>query len=230
MRKIASYWRKSLLFHGVRGNVVRKTKEEALETRDRLLDAAGEVFSEKGVTRASLDDIARAAGLTRGAIYWHFKNKTDLIEALWGRTKMPLDDAWGNCCASAECDPLGRIRDNAVGMLKRAATDANTRQIYDILFNKCECVGEGERVLARKLESRQECTPTIANFFKAAIKAGQLPAGLDPDTAMAALFSYLDGLVYNSFLHPEMLRLDEQAEFYVDTFIEGLKRSVREPA
>lgn len=203
--------------------MVRKTKEEAQETRERLLDAAGRVFSEKGVTNTSLGDIAKAAGMTRGAIYWHFCNKTELMAALWERTKMPLDEAWSGCCSEADCDPLGRIRNNAIAMLRRSVTDENTRQVYEILFHKCESVSEAEPIMARRLESRNECRPTIEGFFMAAVKAGQLPADLDVRSAMAGFFSYLDGLIYNSFIHPEAVRLDEMAEHFVDIYIEGLK-------
>lgn len=205
--------------------MVRKTKEEALETRERLLDAAGRVFSEKGVTSTSLGEIAKAAGVTRGAIYWHFCNKTELMQALWERTTMPLDDAWGDCCPEAECDPLARIRTNAIGMLERVVNDEKTRQIYDILFHKCECVAEAEPIMARRLESRAECAPKIERFFEAAIQAGQLPQGLDPRTALIGFFCYLDGLIYNWFIHPEAIRLDELAEHFVDVYLEGLKHS-----
>ena len=62
---------------------MRKTKEEAQQTRSNLLNAALNVFYERGVSKASLDEIAKAAGVTRGALYWHFKNKEDLFEALF---------------------------------------------------------------------------------------------------------------------------------------------------
>ena len=58
---------------------MRKTKEEAYQTRCNLLVAALSVFYERGVAQASLDEIAKAAGVTRGALYWHFKNKEDLF-------------------------------------------------------------------------------------------------------------------------------------------------------
>jgi AcrR family transcriptional regulator len=58
----------------------RWTRERRLEhTRSLLLDAAEEVFAEKGFTAATLDDIARAAGYTKGAIYKHFATKEDLF-------------------------------------------------------------------------------------------------------------------------------------------------------
>jgi AcrR family transcriptional regulator len=62
------------------------TRERRLErTRSLLLDAAEEVFSEKGFTPASLDDIARAAGYTKGAIYKHFATKEELFLAVSDR-------------------------------------------------------------------------------------------------------------------------------------------------
>ncbi len=206
--------------------MARRTKEEAQETRDRLLDAAAAVFCDKGVTNTSLCDISKAAGVTRGAFYWHFRNKTDLLGALWERTKLPLDEYWAvDCCAAAEKDPLGRIRRNAIDMLRRAVTDARTRQVYEILFHKCENVSDAEPILAKRLESRKECAPKIQSFFHAAIEAGQLPRTLDPQTAMIGFFSYLDGLIYNWFIHPDVIHLDSLAEHFVDTYIAGMKHA-----
>jgi TetR/AcrR family acrAB operon transcriptional repressor len=54
--------------------MARKTKEEAQETRNAILDAAELVFQEHGVSHTSLAEIAAAAGVTRGAVYWHFAN------------------------------------------------------------------------------------------------------------------------------------------------------------
>ena len=62
---------------------MRKTKAEALQTRQDLLLSALNVFYQHGVARASLNEIARNAGVTRGALYWHFKNKEDLFDALF---------------------------------------------------------------------------------------------------------------------------------------------------
>jgi AcrR family transcriptional regulator len=61
---------------------MRRTKEDALETRQALLNAALRVFSEKGLEATRLEDIAERAEVTRGALYWHFKNKEDLLISL----------------------------------------------------------------------------------------------------------------------------------------------------
>jgi len=62
--------------------MARRTKEEAAETRQRILDTALDVFSRKGYSRTTFVDIAQPIGLTKGAVYWHFKTKTDLLVAL----------------------------------------------------------------------------------------------------------------------------------------------------
>ena len=64
---------------------MRKTKIEALKTKEHLMLAALDTFYKKGIARTSLNEIAQAAGVTRGALYWHFKNKEDLFDALFQR-------------------------------------------------------------------------------------------------------------------------------------------------
>lgn len=61
---------------------MRRTKEEALETRRAILKVALESFSKRGYTLTTFNDIARRIHLTKGAIFWHFKSKEDLLAAL----------------------------------------------------------------------------------------------------------------------------------------------------
>lgn len=68
---------------------MRRTKEDAEKTRADVLDAAENLFAEKGFQATSMDQIARRAGVTRGAIYWHFRDKGDLLSALRDRYRPP---------------------------------------------------------------------------------------------------------------------------------------------
>lgn len=61
---------------------MRRTKSEAEQTRNSILDAALTLFDEQGYTQTTLSSIARQAGVTRGAIYWHFENKDEILIAL----------------------------------------------------------------------------------------------------------------------------------------------------
>jgi TetR/AcrR family acrAB operon transcriptional repressor len=63
--------------------MARRTKEEAQQTRCNIMSLALDLFCQQGLARTSLTDIAKATDLTRGAIYWHFKNKEELFVTLW---------------------------------------------------------------------------------------------------------------------------------------------------
>src|SRR4029077_18964463 len=115
-------------FHGgAPQDMARRTKEEALETRSRILDAAERVFYDKGVANASLEEIAAAAEVTRGAIYWHFKDKAELFDAMMQRVVLPVEAMLegADCCEQA--NPLDLLRAATVDVLLRCARDPRTQ-------------------------------------------------------------------------------------------------------
>src|SRR3982750_1082626 len=112
--------------------MVRRTKQEAEETRGRILDAAERVFHEKGVAHASLEDIAAVAEVTRGAIYWHFKDKAELFDAMMQRVVLPAEDLLEQAGEQVKSDPLELLRHAAVSVLMRCARDERTQRIFEI--------------------------------------------------------------------------------------------------
>lgn len=70
--------------------MVRKTKEDTQATREGILDAAEACFHEHGVARTTLEMIGARAGYTRGAVYWHFKNKSEVLAAIVERVHLPF--------------------------------------------------------------------------------------------------------------------------------------------
>ena len=204
--------------------MVRRTKAEAEETRVALLDAAERVFSDKGVTSTSLNEVAAAAGVTRGALYHHFSNKLDLLDALMERVMMPLeemrrqdDELQGGPC-------LATIRDRSLTVLRLAVADPHARAVFSILYHKCEFVEGVLPVQRRHLECRSDCITEVTSAFAAAITAGELPASLCPRQATIGLFSYIDGLVFNWLLDPDYFDLGADAPFFIDSYLHGLKR------
>ncbi|HZV66577.1 MAG TPA: TetR family transcriptional regulator, partial [Telluria sp.] len=89
--------------------MARRTKEEAMETRASILDAAELLFVQQGVSGTTLQHIASAAGVTRGAIYWHFKDKAELFDAMMERVRLPVEaiNEGSDCCEQA--DPLALL-------------------------------------------------------------------------------------------------------------------------
>jgi len=120
------------------GNIMaRKTKEEALKTRDAILDAAVQIFSVKGVSRTTLANIAKEAGVTRGAIYWHFKNKEDLLGALWEQLLLPFEPINQAIANPNEPDPLGKFQQTHIAFFKSLKEDPRLLKLSQILLNKC---------------------------------------------------------------------------------------------
>jgi TetR/AcrR family acrAB operon transcriptional repressor len=70
---------------------MRRTPAQAMRTRAKILDSATRTFLQRGLSRASLSDIAGVAGVTRGAVYGHFKNKSALFDAMFESSTLPAD-------------------------------------------------------------------------------------------------------------------------------------------
>ncbi len=202
--------------------MARRTKEEAKETRSRILDAAENVFYDKGVAHASLEDIALAAKVTRGAIYWHFKDKGELFDAMMNRVVLPAEDMLERTDCYGGTDTLEMLRRAAVDVLLRTAKDARVQRVFEIAYHKCEYVGDARGVRERHIASQNNCLKTIEIGFKACVKAGQLPPSVNPRVAAVGAMSLISGLIANWVLHPESFALKKHAETLVDAYFRGL--------
>lgn len=202
--------------------MARCTKEEALETRSRILDAAENVFYAQGVSRSSLADVAQAADLTRGAIYWHFKNKSDLLYAMCERVRLPMEAMMATAADQRETDPLGQLRTACVLILHDSAHNPHLRKILDIVFHKCELVDAADPILVRQHECLLNGIKNIERTLTNAIAIGQLPPNLD--TRLSAIFFHaaLSGLLGNWLFSPNSFDLAVEAEKFVDACIATL--------
>lgn len=107
--------------------MARKTKQQALETRQHILDVALRLFSQQGVSATSLAEIANAAGVTRGAIYWHFKNKSDLFSEIWELSESNIGELEIEYQAKFPDDPLSVLREILVHILEATVTEERRR-------------------------------------------------------------------------------------------------------
>ncbi len=207
--------------------LVRRTKDEALETRHRILDVAERVFSERGVTRTSLADIAKAAGVTRGAVYWHFNDKADLFCSMFARVTMPMESPACQTDHRAAADPLASIRNMMIGILRRTSEDPQARRVFHVVFHKCEHVDEMKPVWRRINEMRASCLLRIEEGLRAAVAKGQLPRTLDARRAAFGLRALLDGLISNWVMDPDYLPVEHEANRLVDLFLNALRANTR---
>jgi TetR/AcrR family transcriptional regulator, acrAB operon repressor len=205
--------------------VVRRTKDEAQETRNRILDAAEHMFSERGVSRTSFEDIAQAAGVTRGAIYWHFKDKSDLFAAMVNRVTLPMEAMVARSSDDSIDDPIASLRACAVNALKSTATNPQVQRVFDVVTHKCEYLGEMAGVNNRISAVQKGCVDRAEQTIRNAIKRGQLPASVNPRLAAVGLDAMLYGLISNWLANPAYLPLERHAEAMIDLFLEGLRGS-----
>lgn len=200
--------------------MARRTKAEADETRTRLLDAAEEVFFEKGVSRTSLGDIAQRAGATRGAVYWHFKDKVDVFSSMLGRVCMPFDEICDDIYADEA--PLDRIRKSIRNVFESVDLDERRRKVFDTAMFKMEYVGELAAVRARHIEAAQVSCAKFTQDLTAAARELNVTLPMPAETAAQGLHALFVGLIQSWVLNEGSFPLAHTGCMSVDTYLSGL--------
>lgn len=203
--------------------MARKTKQQALETRQHILDVAIRLFSQQGVSATSLADIANAAGVTRGAIYWYFKNKSDLFNEIWELTESSIGDLETEYRAKFPDDPLSVIRELLIYILQATVTEERRRLMTEIIFHKCEFVGEMAIMQQARRVLYMEGNERIEASLQRCIDAGSLLAELRLSHAVIVLRSYMTGLIENWLVAPDSFDLYGQAKDHVAGLLEMFK-------
>ena len=205
--------------------MARRTKEEAQATRSRILDTAERVFEQHGVSGTSLHEIAKAAGLTRGAIYWHFKDKADLFNAMMERVTLPLEETDAIGGFKGRDITLAQVRTGFVDVLRKMMTDPQQRRVFEIATHKVEYVGEMNAVRERHLAMRDECLADVERALRRCARAGELVPALSARSAAIGLLALFDGLLQNWMLDPTGFDLPRVAGQVFDVYLRGLRRS-----
>lgn len=203
--------------------MARKTKAEAAATREALLDAAEEVFFAKGVARTSLEQIARHANLTRGAVYWHFKNKGDLFMALVERVRMPFQSLMEEVNnADPTISPLTAIQLACHAGLNRMEQPSHQR-ILSILLHRCEFFSDINPIQMQD-EIADECFDEMLSVFQLAQQQQLLRDDLTPEVATRLMQAALGGLFHDWLRNPESFSLRERGGEIIDTLITMMER------
>lgn len=206
--------------------MVRRTKEDADATRAALIDAAERVFHRRGVSRASLAEIAAEAGASRGAIYWHFQDKADLFNAMMDRVTLPLEHSLQAFEGLAYQDPVCRLRSVMELVLRSVTSDARTRRVFEIALYRVEYVEELAAVRERHLQAAQAFTDQLARDFAHAWPARQPGFDWTPLAAAVGLHALFDGLIKNWLLMPEGFDLVAVGRLSTDAYLRGLGLSL----
>lgn len=175
--------------------MVRRTKDEAEQTRLAILDAAEDVFFQKGVANTSLEQIARAAHVTRGAVYWHFKDKIELCEAMMRRIFLPQEEILERLAASEDPEPLQALESSCCNALKQMGRDKRRQRVVSIMMMKCEYVEDMAQILTRRSECKERMFTRSLRLFQRAHALQQLSPLWSPRLAAVALQSLMFGII-----------------------------------
>lgn len=200
---------------------MRRTKEDAALTRETVLDAALAVFSRQGYTATTLDDIAQEAGVTRGAIYWHFGGKAELYNAL-------LEERFARAFAgmakllAEPGTPLQIVRRLLVWQMVLIEEDAEYRDVMELTLFKTAVTPDLAEGLKHKVKATQQMLRQLSKLFRQAVKAGEVRQKIDSDSAALAALGLTTGLTSLWLLNPSSFSIKARAPEIVDLFLSGM--------
>ncbi|MVW63136.1 TetR family transcriptional regulator [Massilia sp. NEAU-DD11] len=203
--------------------MARRTKEEAAATRDSILDAAEKLFVEQGVSRTTLQHIATAAGVTRGAIYWHFDDKGALFNAMMERAILPLEAEMQVLDQVESDDPLVDLRNHMLAVLDRTVNDPGARRVFEIATLKVEFVGEMDAVRQRRKDNMANWMARAERRIGLAIDKGLISRDVNPTQVALGLWTMIDGLIRNWMFDPQDFDLLALGKCVIDPYLEGLR-------
>jgi AcrR family transcriptional regulator len=202
--------------------MARKTKEQAEATKEAILEAAAKVFVEEGVSKATLEEIATAAGVTRGAVYWHFKNKKDIFAALHEQLFVPFSGMLLEGLEKNHPHPLEQLETLCVNLLKELEDNAQKKRVLTIFFLKCDYSGEMACFLELQKQQKAKSMALFSRYFERAEEKGYLSGHASPHILTRALVCYVTGIAVEYLRNPEMFKLKEQAESLMRLFFTGM--------
>ena len=174
---------------------MRRSKEDSLKTRRNIVLAARRVFARRGVSQTSIEHVAKAAGVTRGAVYGHFKGKDALFQCMREQVRLPLVDVMNEELLHRADDPLGGVERYLLAVVDAMGTDTATRDTFHILNFKCEYVGTLGDDMERQALRMAELADKLETAYRTAARRGMLRKGLSPRLAALNTSAFLVGLV-----------------------------------
>lgn len=175
--------------------MARHTVEQARSTRERIVWAAAAAFAKQGFTRPSLAQIALTAGVTRGAVYVHFKGRRDLFNAVCDLIDWPsLNEQFLTTHADEE-GPLGELRRTIHGWMIDIDSNPVKRCVLDIVLHKTEWTEENAELLNRLHRSNTRVARQIHLLLNEAARKGDISLPISTEEASVTLQAALLGVV-----------------------------------
>ena len=207
--------------------MARRTKEEAEQTRQALLDTALRLFSERGIGQTSLKEVAAETGVTHGALYWHFKNRDDLVRALYERSRLPLDELQLEQMQAARQDGIEALGNFLLQWCQLLTTNSQHGQIWQVFHRGTAQAPELSELRDDIRQEHEEWLDRIGLFIKTARKQKQIKLkekgkeGLQ--STAANLMVLIFGLIDSQLTAPALVAPDKTFEPVIKTYLRGMQ-------
>lgn len=202
---------------------MKKTKTEALQTRQQLLEAALEVFWRNGVTRATLQQIAEEAGMTRGALYWHFKNKEDIFEALFEQHFRNFHRQFDATVLNSQTDVWTYLHHNLLDLFRLVENNEREYKFFSMMHHKCERTADNQSLLDLAERYYASSRERIEHVLTLSVAQGRLPANTDIALASLYLKSTISGLLHLWLEQPQAFSLSQAATKIIGICLHNLQ-------
>ncbi len=191
-----------------------------LDTKDRILDAAEDVFNGKGYSKTTLNDIAEATGMTRGAIYWNFKNKEDLFNEMCERARALVRERLQVPVIRTVENPIDFLKVFHARLVQVIVENTHIRKVFAILMLRCEQTEETSHIYMRVQKWRAGMKAVLKESLVSAQEKGFLPKDLDVTMAVEMLYYTYWGMVRNWVMTPQAYDLVSYGRRQLDALFE----------
>ena len=185
---------------------------QSLDTSGRILTQAMKIFLEKGYHGTSIDNITRAAGVTKGALYWHFKSKEDLLERIVEEFEKRFLDGLIQAIENVQ----GDIHDKIEKYFRYNAAFSFYNRELCVSFTTlaAELVGahHGTEPEFRRIYKKYQ--KFLSNLILQGKKEKVFKKEINPDLAALIIIAFHDGILIRWFMN----RNEMDGEAYVKTF------------
>jgi len=204
--------------------MARKTKQETQATRDGILDAAEACFQEYGIGATSLEKIAARAGFSRGAVYWHFKNKSEVLAAVITRCRVPFMQKLEWASSEARRTPVQDLRTVFINSWMELEACPRLRGLLEIMLRNDLSI-DGQILRQTHADGFRDCNALIISALNRASALGQLRPGISAEHAARLLHITLTGVLYNRIFQPESIDMHRDGTAALDAILSTLVRA-----
>jgi len=201
---------------------MRRTKEDSEKTKEAILDAAVKKFCQKGIATTTLSEIAKEAGVTRGAIYWHFKNKMDIFDALHERMHETIEELLLQHMDEDHIDPMSRLQDVCTSLLVNIGGNAKKQQALKLFWVQTDYSREWALFQEKHQARKQKARELLFHYFKEAQVKGLLPSGTNSEVLALSVRCYIKGIIIEYLAEPNFFDLQKKGPLMIKQFFRGL--------